>query len=122
MSKTNSFIGQIDLLALISSRIQQVDGQECIVIPVKANPTIFPFVSKNGQQKAQLELFFRETSSNQYGNTHFIKSLVGKTNREKYGISSDELQKYTPIVGNMKPYESRTQEAQPPQENTFNGF
>lgn len=125
MSTVNSFIGQIDLLALINSRMQQVDGQECIVIPVSANPAIFPYESRNGQKKAQLELFFRQTLSGQYGNTHFIKTIVGKSNRERLGISREELPKYTPIVGNMKPYESReaaTASAQAPQDGGFSGF
>ena len=123
MSKTNSFIGQIDILALRGARLQQVDGQECIVIPVNENPTIYPFVSRNGQPKAHLELFFRETSGNQYGNTHFIKSIVGKTNREKFGISPENLQQYTPILGNMKPYEGKGQSTgEGTQSEGFNGF
>ena len=59
-------------MALISAQFTMVDGQECIVIPVKANPAIYMSQARTGQPKAMLDLFIRETSNNQYGNTHFV--------------------------------------------------
>ena len=103
---SNSFIGQIDLMALISVQFRQVDGQECIVIPVNANPAIFMSQARTGQPKAMLDVFIRETSNNQYGNTHFVKANVGKANRERFGISKEELGKYSPIIGNIRPYDT----------------
>ena len=103
---SNSFIGQIDLMALISAQFHQVDGQECIVIPVNANPAIFMSQARTGQPKAMLDVFIRETSNNQYGNTHFVKANVGKANRERFGISKEELGKYSPIIGNIRPYDT----------------
>ena len=103
---SNSFIGQIDLMALISAQFCQVDGQECIVIPVNANPAIFMSQARTGQPKAMLDVFIRETSNNQYGNTHFVKANVGKANRERFGISKEELGKYSPIIGNIRPYDT----------------
>ena len=103
---SNSFIGQIDLMALISAQFRQVDGQECIVIPVHANPAIFMSQARTGQPKAMLDVFIRETSNNQYGNTHFVKANVGKANRERFGISKEELGKYSPIIGNIRPYDT----------------
>ena len=103
---SNSFIGQIDLMALISAQFRQVDGQECIVIPVNANPAIFMSQARTGQPKAMLDVFIRETSNNQYGNTHFVKANVGKANRERFGISKEELGKYSPIIGNIRPYDT----------------
>ena len=102
---SNSFIGQIDLMALIAAQFTIVDGQECIVIPVKANPAIYMSQNRTGQPKAMLDIFIRETSNNQYGNTHFVKANVGKANRERYGISKEELGKYSPIIGNIRPSE-----------------
>ena len=55
-------------------------------------------------EKGPLDLFVRATQNNQYGNTHFVKANVGKTNREKYGISKDDLGQYSPILGNLRPY------------------
>ena len=103
---SNSFIGQIDLMALISAQFRQVDGQDCIVIPVNANPAIFMSQARTGQPKAMLDVFIRETSNNQYGNTHFVKANVGKANRERFGISKEELGKYSPIIGNIRPYDT----------------
>ena len=103
---SNSFIGQIDLMALIAAQYTVVDGQECIVIPVNANPAIYMSQTRSGQPKAMLDVFIRETSNNQYGNTHFVKANVGKANRERFGISKEELGKYSPIIGNIRPYES----------------
>ena len=103
---SNSFISQIDLMALISAQFRQVDGQDCIVIPVNANPAIFMSQARTGQPKAMLDVFIRETSNNQYGNTHFVKANVGKANRERFGISKEELGKYSPIIGNIRPYDT----------------
>lgn len=103
---SNSFIGQIDLMALIAAQYTVVDGQECIVIPANANPAIYMSQTRSGQPKAMLDVFIRETSNNQYGNTHFVKANVGKANRERFGISKDELGKYSPIIGNIRPYDT----------------
>ena len=104
MSANDSFIGQIDLLMLPSARMQTIGNEECIVIPKAANPAIFHMMTKAGQQKALLDIFVRATQNNQYGNSHFVKANVGKTNREKYGISREQLPQYSPILGNLKPY------------------
>lgn len=122
-----SFIGQIDLLALAGATMQNVNGEMCIVIPKNCNPAIFIGQSQNGRQRAQLDIIIRETSNNQYGNTHFIKANVGKTNRERLGISKDDLPRYTPILGNLKPYDGfqKNQEAPVddlPEDNSFGGF
>ena len=104
MSANDSFIGQIDLLMLPAARMQTIGNEECIVIPKSANPAIYMTQTQSGQRKALLDLFVRATQNNQYGNTHFVKANVGKSNREKYRISKDELGKYSPILGNLKPY------------------
>lgn len=127
--KSNSFIGQIDLLALVDAQFLQVNGEDCIVIPVKSNPSVFMTQTRSGAPKGLLNIFIRETSNNQYGNTHFVKANVGKTNRERYGISKDELGRYSPIIGNIKPYEGSQQskavtqdDDDLPPDNTFKGF
>ena len=114
--KTNTntnFIGQIDLLSLLKARTQEVDGKVSVVIPVEENPSLFVFTTKAGQPKAMLDLIVRETSNNQYGNTHFVKANVGKSNREKYGLTPEKAQGYSPIIGNLRPLEPRdSQQAQ----------
>ena len=104
MSANDSFIGQLDLLMLPQSRMQVINNEECIVIPRHANPSIYMVHTQSGQTKALLDIFIRATQNSQYGNTHFLKANVGKSNREKYRISKDELGKYSPILGNLKPY------------------
>ena len=84
--------------------MQVVDNEECIVIPKDANPAIFMTQTQSGQKKALLDIFVRATQNSQYGNTHFVKANVGKTNRERYGIPKEELPRYSPILGNLKPY------------------
>lgn len=110
MTQTNSLVGQIDLLALPGAKMQDVDGLDCIVIPKKFNPSIFSGKGKNGSDKAYLDLVIRESPDNQFGNTHFIKANVGRSNRERLGISREELPKYTPILGNFRPFELAPQE------------
>ena len=104
MSANDSFIGQLDLLMLPQSRMQVINNEECIVIPRHANPSNNMVHTQSGQTKALLDIFIRATQNSQYGNTHFVKANVGKSNREKYRISKDELGKYSPILGNLKPY------------------
>ena len=109
MSQNNSLVGQIDLLSLVGASYLNVNGQDSIVIPTGANPAIFVSTTKNGSTKAYLDIVVKETSNNQFGNTHFVKTNVGKSNRERLGISRDDLPKYTPIIGNLKTFESHGQ-------------
>lgn len=104
MSTNDSLVGQLDLLMLPGSRMQIVDDMECIVIPKDANPAIFMTQTQSGQRKALLDIFVKATQNSRYGNTHFVKANVGKTNREKFGISREMLSRYSPILGNLKPY------------------
>ena len=116
MSANDSFIGQIDLLMLPQSRMQTINNEECIVIPRQANPSIYMIQTQSGQKKALLDIFIRATQNSQYGNSHFVKANVGKTNRERYGISREALPQYSPILGNLKPYNNGTQ-----QETSYSG-
>lgn len=104
---TTPMIGQIDLLALIGATIKTVDSQESIVIPLQKNPTIFKMHCKSGVVKALLDIVIRQTTQPKYGNTHFIKANVGKTNRSVFNLDSSELPRLSPILGNLKPLESR---------------
>lgn len=104
---TTSLSGQIDLLALAGAHME--NGS--IVIPTN-NPSVFVCRTKNGAEKAYLDIVIRESPNNQYGNTHFVKANVGKSNRERFGISREDMPKYTPIIGNLKRFEA----AQPAQE------
>ena len=126
MNNNSNLSGQIDLLALVGAQYESVDGHNSIVIPVDSNPSIFVTTTKNGTTKAYLDIVIRESPSNQFGNTHFVKANVGKSNREKLGLSREELQKYAPVIGNLKTFEA-TQKSQRPvdddlTEDGFQGF
>lgn len=108
---TTPMIGQIDLLVLIGATIKTVDSQESIVIPLQKNPSIFKMHCKSGAVKALLDIVIRQTTQPKYGNTHFIKANVGKANRSAYKLDSSELPKLSPILGNLKPLESREEAA-----------
>ena len=108
MTNTN-LSGQIDLLALVGAQNTTVDGRNCIVIPVENNPSIFVTSTKSGAARAYLDIVIRESPNNQFGNTHFVKANVSKSNRERLGISRDGLSKYTPIIGNLKPFDFQGQ-------------
>ena len=121
----NSLSGQIDLLAISGARFENGN----IIIP-SSNPSVFVCDTKSGQKKAYLDIVIRESPNNQFGNTHFVKTNVGKTNRERLGITRDDIQKYTPIIGNRKTFEYRGQNqaaAQQPEDDDlpaddFKGF
>ena len=66
---------------------------------------------KSGAVKALLDIVIRQTTQPKYGNTHFIKANVGKTNRSVFNLDSSELPRLSPILGNLKPLESRDEPA-----------
>lgn len=105
MNKTTTLSGQIDLLALVGATFKNINGQDCVIVPTAENPAIFVSTTKAGRQRAYLDILVRETVNNSFGNTHFVKASVGKTNRERLGITKDAIQRYTPIIGNLKPFE-----------------
>ena len=128
---TNSFIGQIDLLALVGAQVVKVNGQDSIAIPIQSYPSIFMCQSKTGQPKGLLDIFVRETANSQYGNSHFVKASVVKSHREKLALSNEDLARVSPIIGNIRPYSGTGQPVQsqaPVQDDddlppdTFKGF
>ena len=70
----------------------------------------------------------RPTSNGLNGNTHFVKANVGTANRERMGLTKDEAQQYSPILGNAKPLAKRDEAPVPVQddddlpEGDFQGF
>ena len=112
MNSNDTYIGQIDLLSLVDSKLIVVENQAGIFIPIGSNPSIYRRVTKKGQEKAELDFVMRPTSNGLNGNTHFVKANVGTANRERMGLTKDEAQQYSPILGNAKPL-ARREEPQP---------
>ena len=128
MNSNDTYIGQIDLLSLVDSKLIVVENQAGIFIPIGSNPSIYRRVTKKGQEKAELDFVMRPTTNGLGGNTHFVKANVGTANRERMGLSKEEAQQYSPILGNAKPL-ARREEAPAPvhddddlPEGDFQGF
>ena len=107
MNSNDTYIGQIDLLSLVDSKLIVVEDQAGIFIPIGSNPSIYRRVTKKGQEKAELDFVMRPTTNGLGGNTHFVKANVGTANRERMGLSKEEAQQYSPILGNAKPLARR---------------
>ena len=107
MNSNDTYIGQIDLLSLVDSKLIVVENQAGIFIPIGSNPSIYRRVTKKGQEKAELDFVMRPTTNGLGGNTHFVKANVGTANRERMGLTKDEAQQYSPILGNAKPLARR---------------
>ena len=128
MNSNDTYIGQIDLLSLVDSKLIVVENQSGIFIPIGSNPSIYRRVTKKGQEKAELDFVMRPTTNGLGGNTHFVKANVGTANRERLGLSKEEAQQYSPILGNAKPLAKREEAPAPVQndddlpEGDFQGF
>ena len=128
MNSNDTYIGQIDLLSLVDSKLIVVENQSGIFIPIESNPSIYRRVTKKGQEKAELDFVMRPTTNGLGGNTHFVKANVGTANRERMGLSKEEAQQYSPILGNAKPLARREEAPAPVQddddlpEGDFQGF
>ena len=128
MNSNDTYIGQIDLLSLVDSKLIVVENQSGIFIPIGSNPSIYRRVTKKGQEKAELDFVMRPTTNGLGGNTHFVKANVGTANRERLGLSKEESQQYSPILGNAKPLAKREEAPAPVQndddlpEGDFQGF
>lgn len=112
MNSNDTYIGQIDLLSLVDSKLIVVENQAGVFIPIGSNPSIYRRVTKKGQEKAELDFVMRPTTNGLGGNTHFVKANVGTANRERLGLSKEEAQQCSPILGNAKPL-ARREEPQP---------
>ena len=109
----DTYIGQIDLLGLVDSRLVTVENEEGVFIPFSSNPSIYRRQTKKGQEKAELDFVMRPTTNGLGGNTHFVKANVGTANRERMGLSKEEAQQYSPILGNAKPLVKREETPAP---------
>ena len=128
MNSNDTYVGQIDLLSLVGAKLEKTQDGESIVIPVSSNPSIYRRQTQKGQQKAELDFVMRPTSNGLNGNTHFVKANVGMANRERMGLTKEEAQQYSPILGNVKPLAKRDEAPVPVQddddlpEGDFQGF
>ena len=104
MANINSCSGGLNLSLLQNTETVNLKGRECLVIPIADNPTLF--IGKKG---VYLDISVVETPDSQYGHSHYVRANVGPAKRQNY--SREELKALTPILGNLKPYEPKQQDA-----------
>ena len=105
MAKRTTYLGSVSLTGLIHETIIR-NGKKGIFIPVDDNPSIYYQQKDDGSKVINLDIEAKPTPNNQYGNDFMLKASVGKANRQKLGnISRDQMNQYTPILGNLKKFE-----------------
>ena len=121
MKNENGFMGQVDLLALLGAELKVVDSADCIVVPLKYNPSIEIYQKKNGKMSASLNLFMND-SNDKYGHSHYIRATVSKKVLDRYSMTYETAKPYCPIIGNMKPVPSAKKVEEKPNMREFNNF
>lgn len=112
--KKGNFSGRINLLKFKNAGTMTIQGREsakrCVVIPIEDNHL---FVSADDSFKAKAcycdFMAWENEQPGRYGDTHSIRQSLSKEVRE--GMSKEELNAI-PFLGNMKPYESPSQQNQ----------
>lgn len=94
---------KIDLQKMKNTFLRKFTGKTatktCLCIPLDDNPEMFL-----GDKGCYLNLMARETERSQYGDTHYI---VPSMPREVYDKMTDDERKSFPIMGNMRPVQSK---------------
>lgn len=129
METNSTYAGQLDMLLLRESSIINVNGRESLVVPLDANPALFDFTAGSGRRKLLLDFIIRRSVQPRFGSTHFVKTSVGRANRERFGMSQDQARDCSTIIGNIRPIEQKRQaspangqDMEDMPEEIFNGF
>jgi hypothetical protein len=97
---------RIDLLKLKGAFMRNLKGstatKRCLIIPVDDCESIFL-----GEKGCYLNMTGIEMENPQYNDTHCIKGDIPKEKREQM---TDEQRKNVPILGGMRPLQSRPQQ------------
>lgn len=103
-----NYVVKTNLLKLKNAFVVNFKGKKetklCIVIPIEDNNL---FTNKTTVSLEQI--CFELASKGKYGDTHLCKV---NTEKEKYDAMTPEERKAIPIIGNMKPLEKETPNAQ----------
>lgn len=96
----SSYAIKVNLKTLRNAGLVNVRGKKCVLISVDDNAEIFV-----GEKGIYLNITAIEMKqSSQFGDTHFLK---GNLDKEAFEKLTDEERKALPIIGNMRPIESR---------------
>ena len=93
-----------DLLKLQGAFISNLKGKattkQCLCIPIDDAGLYL------GQKGCYLDLAAFQLQNSQYGDTHCVKQSLSKQKRD---AMTEEERKALPIIGNMRPIQSKTQ-------------
>lgn len=96
---------RIDLLKLQGAFLRNLKGKaetkRCLIIPVDDDPSLFL-----GEKGCYLNMTAIELENPQYKDTHMIKGDLPKEVRE---AMTDEQQRATQILGNLRPIQPKPQ-------------
>lgn len=99
---------KIDLLKIKGAFMKNVQGRtqtkRCIIIPVDDDPGIYL-----GDKGCYLSMVAVELQNPKFEDTHMVKSDIPKDVRE---LLTEEQRRELPILGNMRPLQSRQQQMQ----------
>ncbi len=96
----------INLLRYKVARVMNVGGVPCVVLPIEHNDLYAKMDERNQVSAVYLNCSVWETKEpSKYGDTHYVKQSHSKEYRE---AQSEESKRQEPIIGNMKPMESRS--------------
>ncbi len=107
---------RIDLKKLPMSGVANIKGKDgkahkCLVIDIEGARL---FHSEKGAVYLDINAWENQGGQSQYGDTHYLKQSLSKSEREKVASLPEEQKKAaTQILGNMRPNEERQQQSAP---------
>jgi hypothetical protein len=118
MAKRKILLGSISLVpgkdgkGLKAEITTNQRGLQGVFIPFDFNPAVYVKARQDGSTLVNLDIEIVETPDSKYGNSHMIKLSVGKENRQRLGQPTrEQMDEYTPIVGNIKTIEREVADA-----------
>ena len=112
----SSYSIRLDLKKLPMSGVANIKGKDgkphkCLVIDIEGARL---FHSEKGAVYLDINAWENQGGQSQYGDTHYLKQSLSKSEREKVAALPDEQKKAaTQILGNMRPSEERPQQTPP---------
>ena len=107
---------RLDLKKLPMAGVANIKGKDgkprkCLVIDIEGARL---FHSEKGAVYLDINAWENQGGQSQYGDTHYLKQSLSKSEREKVATLPEEQKKAaTQILGNMRPTEDRPQQTPP---------
>ena len=99
--KKTYMVGNVRLSDLNGFEDTVKQGVRGCFIPYEQNPSLYIGTNRQtGVVTVDMDFIVRETSNSKSGASHFVKLSVGKSNRERFGLSQEAVDSLR-IVGNI---------------------